>query len=226
MLEDEREGAGGRVILGQLMMVEIIELGGVLVPDVEHGGGGIGKVGGSGLAADDGRGVEREEDRAREEFVFVGTAGVREDRGDGCGHEESEELGRGRCAAMADVEGAMGTEKFEERVAHRSRGRGLWGGRSDFSWRHKLDHGLHGGNGYARARRSRFRLTCAVRIRGASARGEIPSFSDPSFLTIQGRSGGRGVSEECGRKCGWKNVRARQRGVGGGRWVRSEDFRS
>ncbi len=127
---------------------------------------------------------------------------------------------------MADVQGKMGTEKFEERVAHRSRGRGLWGGRSDFSWRHKLDQGLHGGNGYARARRSRFRLTCAVRLRGASARGEIPSFSDPSFLTIQGRSGGRGVSEECDRKYGWKNVQARQRGVGGGRWVRSEDFRS
>ena len=34
MLQDEREGAGGRVILGQLMVVEIIELGSVLVPDI------------------------------------------------------------------------------------------------------------------------------------------------------------------------------------------------
>ena len=118
MLQDEREGAGGRVILGQLMVVEIIELGSVLVPDIDDGGGGIGKVGGRRLAANDRRGAERDQDRAREEFVFVGTAGVREDRGDGCGHEDSGALGRGRCAAMADVEWEMGTAKSEGRVAH------------------------------------------------------------------------------------------------------------
>jgi hypothetical protein len=48
------------VILGQLMMVEIIELGSVLVPDVDDGGGGIGKVGWRRLAANDRRGVERD----------------------------------------------------------------------------------------------------------------------------------------------------------------------
>ena len=87
MLEDEGERARGRVILRELVMVEIVEQRGVLVADVDDGGGGIGEVGGCRLAADDGHGMEREEDRTREEFVFVGTAGVGENRGDGRGHE-------------------------------------------------------------------------------------------------------------------------------------------
>ena len=46
----------------------------------------------------------------------MGTAGVREDRGDGCGHEESGALGRGRCAAMADVEWEMGPKNSKSEL--------------------------------------------------------------------------------------------------------------
>jgi hypothetical protein len=70
------------VVFGKLVVVEIVEGGLVPVTDVDHGDGGIGEVGSRGLTADDGHGVERDEHAAGEELVFVGAAGMREDRGE------------------------------------------------------------------------------------------------------------------------------------------------
>jgi hypothetical protein len=74
------------VIFGELVMIEVVAHGIVLVADIDDGGGGIGEVGGGRLAAHNGHRVEREENAAREELVFVRAAGMGEERGEG-GHE-------------------------------------------------------------------------------------------------------------------------------------------
>jgi hypothetical protein len=62
------------MISGELMVVEVMQRGVVLVPDVEHGSRGVGKVGLSGIAALDSDGRLRKQDRASKEVVFMGTA--------------------------------------------------------------------------------------------------------------------------------------------------------
>jgi hypothetical protein len=69
------------VILGELVVVEIVERGIVVITDIDDGGGGSGEVGGRRFAADERHRVEREEDGAGEKLVFMSAAGVREDRG-------------------------------------------------------------------------------------------------------------------------------------------------
>lgn len=80
MLEDQRERTRGDVIARKLVVIEVVKRGIVGVADVDDGGGRIGEIGGSGLAAHDGCGALGEEDAAGKELVFVGTAGVGEDR--------------------------------------------------------------------------------------------------------------------------------------------------
>lgn len=82
-LEDERERAEGRVVAGELVVVEIVERGIVGVADVHDGDAGVGEVGGRRFATHDGNGVDGEEGAAGEEFVLMGGAGVRENRGEG-----------------------------------------------------------------------------------------------------------------------------------------------
>ena len=82
--ENEREGAGGRVIFGELMVIEVVERGVVDVADIDDRSRRIGEVGGGGFATDDGHRVDGEEDATGEEFVFVRAAGVGEDRGERC----------------------------------------------------------------------------------------------------------------------------------------------
>jgi len=69
------------MILGQLMVVEIVERRIVRMPDIDDRDGGIGQVGGDGFASHDGHRSNGEEHAAREELVFVRAAGVRENRG-------------------------------------------------------------------------------------------------------------------------------------------------
>ena len=89
VLKDDGERAGGDVVARELVVVEVVERGVVAVADIDDGDGRIGEVGGRGFATDDGRGALGEKDAAGEEFVFMGTAGVREDggkRGHVCAH--------------------------------------------------------------------------------------------------------------------------------------------
>ena len=78
VLEDEAEGADGRGVFWELVVVEI-RLGGVVfAADIDDGDGGIGEVGRVGIPAFDGGAVGVDEDAAGEEIVFVGAAGVGE----------------------------------------------------------------------------------------------------------------------------------------------------
>ncbi len=61
------------------MVVEIPVFGLVQAAYVDHANGAIGQVGFDGFPALDFRSVSGEENAAREEFVFVGAAGMSED---------------------------------------------------------------------------------------------------------------------------------------------------
>lgn len=87
MLQHEAQGADGRMIGRELMVIEVVSLRGVLAADIDDGNGGIGEVFGSGLAADDGHAMHGGEEAAGEEFVLMSAAGVGEDEGDGHGRE-------------------------------------------------------------------------------------------------------------------------------------------
>jgi hypothetical protein len=67
------------VVARELVVVEVVEGGFVAVSDVYDERGGIGEVGGGGLAARDGRGVGGEEETAGDELVFVRAAGMSKD---------------------------------------------------------------------------------------------------------------------------------------------------
>ena len=81
VLQNEGKGAGGRVVFGQLMVIEIIERRLVAMADIENGNGGIGEVVGQRLAALDGHGMFREENATGQELVFVGAARMGQDGG-------------------------------------------------------------------------------------------------------------------------------------------------
>jgi len=82
VLQNEGKRAGGRVVFGQLVVVEIIERRLVAMADIEDGNGGIGEVVGGGLAALDGHGMFREENATGQELVFVRAAGMGENGGE------------------------------------------------------------------------------------------------------------------------------------------------
>lgn len=82
VLEDEGEGAEGRVVGGELVVIEVEAFGLVAVADIDHRDGGILEVGLGGFAAEEGDGVFGEEHAAGEEFIFVGTTRVGEEEGE------------------------------------------------------------------------------------------------------------------------------------------------
>jgi hypothetical protein len=82
VLQHEGERAGRRRVVGELVVVEIVERGLVAVPHIHHGDRGIGQVGLDRLAARDGDRGGGEEHAAGEKFILMGAARVREDRGE------------------------------------------------------------------------------------------------------------------------------------------------
>jgi hypothetical protein len=74
MLEYEAEGADGRVIGWELMVIEIVPLGRVLAADIDDCDGGVGEIFLGGFAAYDGHAVHSGEEAAGEEFVFMRAA--------------------------------------------------------------------------------------------------------------------------------------------------------
>jgi len=82
MLQHEAERADGWVVGRELMVVEVVPLGGVLAADIDDGDAGIGEISGGGLAPHDGDVVYGGEEGAGEEFVLMRAAGMGEDEGE------------------------------------------------------------------------------------------------------------------------------------------------
>jgi hypothetical protein len=78
VLQHKRKGAGGRVIFGELVVIEVISRRIVFVADIHDGDLRIVQIGGGGFAPNDGHGVQGEQDTAGEELVFMGAAGMGE----------------------------------------------------------------------------------------------------------------------------------------------------
>ena len=79
VLEDKGEGAGGGVVLGKMVMVEVVAVGVVEVSHIHHAECGIVQVVRGGFPTVDGHGMLGEQEAAGEKFVFVGSPGVGED---------------------------------------------------------------------------------------------------------------------------------------------------
>lgn len=88
MLEHEAEGADGRVIGGELMVIEVMPLRGMLTAYIDDSDSGIGQIGFGRLASLNGHSVDGGQETTGKKFVFVTATGVREDASEGNGHEE------------------------------------------------------------------------------------------------------------------------------------------
>jgi hypothetical protein len=74
MLEYKAEGADGRVVCWELMVIEIVSLGRVLAADIDDCDSGVGEIFLGGFAANDGHAVHCGEEATGEEFVFMSAA--------------------------------------------------------------------------------------------------------------------------------------------------------
>ena len=78
VLQHERERTSGRMILGKLVMIEVVEVRLVTVTNVDNADGSVGEFGRGRFAAHDGHRMAREQNAAGEKLVGVRTTGMRE----------------------------------------------------------------------------------------------------------------------------------------------------